>query len=170
MTEVIPLSNAQVSSKLEKYGLKVPFIKYEELKYVDDINQILPCFLLYQLHYPLGHWTALFRDTVERKINYFDPTGKFPDQLLITNFNHPAGRVEMGADFTYLVDLLKKTGESIVYNEYPLQYPSSTNTCGYWITCRLLTTNLTNNQFNSCWKPYSPEERQRKVVKLFNIL
>lgn len=168
--DVIPLSDLQVSQKLQKHGLNIPFIKYEDLRYVDNIDDILPCFLLYQIHIMVGHWTALFRDKVENKINYFDPTGKFPDQLLITNFDHPAGRSQMGADFTYLVDLLKKTGESIVYNEYPLQYPTSTNTCGYHVTIRLLFQNLTNDQYNDCWKPYSAEERQRKVVKLFNLL
>jgi hypothetical protein len=169
MSQIQPLSDLQVTEKLQRYGIFVKFIPYENLRYVSEIDDIIPCLLLYQLHYPVGHWTVIFRDTKNGKINYFDPIGKKPDQLLETNFGHPSGREKMGADFTYLLNLLSNCDEQIVYNEYPLQLPSD-NTCGYWCFLRLLTMNLTNDEFNNCWKKFTPIERERKIVKVYELL
>lgn len=166
--EVIPLSNIEVIDKLKKYGHEVKYVPYNEIKYIEDINEILPCLILYQLNYPVGHWVVLFRN--RDGINYFDSTGHVPDELLKTSFHHMGGRKALNADYTYLLDLLAKTGKKIIYNEQPLQYPSTTNTCGYWSFVRLLTQDISNDIFNKVWMIYSPEERQKKIVRLYQML
>lgn len=167
MDNSVPLSNTEISNKLEKYGLDVEFVPYRQLKYVKSLNDIMPCILLYQHHYPIGHWVALFRN--HEGINYFDPTGKVPDALLETNYDHPAGRVAMNADYTYLNDLLYKLNEPIIYNDFPLQTPDS-NTCGAWVSMRLLSSNLKNDEFVKLFKHHNPIDRQKLIWKMYNIL
>lgn len=165
--DVKPLSNNEITEKLAKYGVNVRFIPYHILQYIEDIDQILPCILLYEHHFPIGHWVAIFKNS--DGMNYFDSTGRVPDDLLVNNFDNPKGRGVMGADFTHLLRLFKNTGQKLIYNEVPLQTPG-TNTCGYFSGVRLLTQNLTNDQFNDCWKGISGKERQRKIVALWNEL
>jgi hypothetical protein len=165
-----PLSNNDISRKLEKYGLDVEFVPYKQLKYLTSLDEIIPCFLLYQQHYPIGHWVALFKN--QEGMNYFDPTGKVPDILLETNYDHPAGRIAMNADFTYLNNLLYKSAEDgykIIYNDVPLQTPDS-NTCGYWTSVRLLTKDVKNDDFNKLFNSYSDDERQEKIVNIYKRL
>lgn len=167
---VEPLSNNDISKKLNKYGLNVDFVPYKQLKHLDSLDDIIPCFLLYQQHYPIGHWVALFRN--EEGVNYFDPTGRVPDKLIETNFDNPAGRVEMNADYTYLNQLLlqaSENGEQIIYNDQPLQIDDS-NTCGFWTGIRLMTTDILNDEFNELFMDYDGDERQKKIVKIWKKL
>lgn len=164
--QVRPLNNVEITDKLARYGIKILFVPYSSLVEYQNLDEIMPCLLLYELHDPVGHWTVLFRN--EEGINYFDPLGFRPDKLLQTNFDHPMGRELMNADYTHLLDLLARDGHPIVWNEEHLQDIKS-NTCGYWSGMRLLTQNLTNKQFNGCWKGYTSQERDRKVVSLYDL-
>jgi len=161
----LPLSNNDIEEKMCKYGINADFVPYRQLKYINSLDEIMPCFLLYQHHFPIGHWVALFRNS--QGINYFDPTGRVPDVLLETNYDHPAGRVKMNADFTYLNNLLYKCEGKIIYNDYPLQTPES-NTCGAWVGVRLLASNIFNDDFVKLFEPYDGEKRQRKIWALFH--
>lgn len=169
--QVKPLSNEDIIKKLAKYGIPIRFILYKELKHLSSLEEILPCILLYQLMYPIGHWVALFVNN--EGINYFDPTGHVPDQLLKDNFQHPAGREAMNADYTYLNQLLleysEDTGLPVIYNEVALQ-PPNTNTCGHWVTLRHLTWNIGNDDFNNLFKKIPVDKRQDIVVKLWKKL
>jgi hypothetical protein len=172
INSVKPLSNIDIIEKLKKHDVNINFIPYKDLKHLNNLDQIIPCILLYQLHYPVGHWVAIFEN--KEGINYFDPLGYVPDKLLKTSFQHPEGREVMNADFTYLNQLLLEYLEdhdlnNIVYNEVKLQ-PSGTNTCGYWTSARLMFKDLTNDEFNSYFKEFKVEDRERKVVKYFNKL
>lgn len=167
-----PLSDKEIIAKLAKYGIDVNFIPYKSLKTLDVLDDILPCILLYELHFPIGHWCAIFEN--QQGLNFFDPLGFVPDGLLVKGgFDHPAGREAMGANFTYLTDLLIKYqqdhGVKVIYNEVPLQSPNS-DVCGHWVSLRLLSQNLTNDQFNRLLKKYPVSERQKKVRQLFNKL
>ena len=165
--EVVALSNNDILAKLNKYNVPCQFVQYSDVKNVSHINQIIPCILLYELHFPVGHWVALFRNS--QGINYFDSTGHYPDELNITNFDNPKGRKNMGADFTYLVKLLLDSNETIIYNEIRLQ-PEDTMTCGYWSGTRLLTQDITNKDFNDVFRRMSVSNREDKIVKLWNSL
>lgn len=162
-----PLSNIDIQKKLSAKGLDIQFIPYHILKHYEDINDILPCILLYELHYPIGHWVALFRNG--EGINYFDSTGEVPDALLETNFAHPSGRVKMGADYTYLNRLLLNSGENIIYNDKPLQ-TKNTNTCGYWCAVRLLCWGIPQDKFVNEFMHKNGAQRQKIIVQLYNKL
>lgn len=170
-SNVKPLSNEDIVKKLSKYGIPIQFVIYKELKYLTSLEEILPCILLYQLMYPIGHWVAIFVN--KEGINYWDPLGYIPDQLLKDNFQHPAGREAMNADYTYLAQLLleysEETGLPVIYNEIALQ-PPNTNTCGYFCGIRLLTNEMTNDEFNSVFKKYPTDKRQDIIVKLWKKL
>lgn len=169
--KVEPLSNIDITKKLAKYGIKINFVVYKDLKHLTSLDEVIPCILLYQLMYPIGHWVALFVN--KEGINYFDPTGHVPDQLLKDNFQHPLGREAMNADYTYLSQLLleysEDTGLPIIYNEIELQ-PPNTNTCGYHCGLRLYFSNYTNDEYNQIWTKYSKADIQRKIVKLWKKL
>jgi len=164
MSTAKPLSDKDIEKKLLKHKIIINFVPYHTLKTIKNINDILPCILLYELHFPIGHWVALFRNN--EGLNYFDSTGEIPDALLETNFEHPCGRVKMGADFTYLNSLLAQTGEQIIYNEIPLQ-THNTNTCGYWCAVRLLFGQMKQDDFVSEFKNKKGSERQRLIIRLF---
>jgi hypothetical protein len=163
--DVKPLSNTDITSKLQLYGINVNFLPYVQIKYVKNINDILPCILLYQLHFPIGHWCCLFRN--DEGINYFDSTGNVPDELLITNFDNILGRKKLNADYTYLNRLLYENGEKVIYNEVELQ-PPETMTCGFWAGVRLLTSNIMNDDFVKIFKLMPVEVREDKIVKCWN--
>lgn len=163
--EVLPLTNKDLTRKLINYGINVKFIPYEDVKYIKNINDILPCILLYQLHYPVGHWCVLFRN--QQGINYFDSTGHIPDELLITNFDNIRGRKSLNADYTYLDKLLYENGKTIIYNEVELQ-PPNTMTCGYYCFMRLMTQSIINDDFVKILQDIPVDERERKVVKFWD--
>jgi hypothetical protein len=172
-TSVPPLSNLEIIETLRKNGIDgVKFVPYCDLKHLESIEQILPCILLYQLHAPVGHWVCLFKNYEDDKetIQYFDPTGHVPDGLLETNFDHPAGRVKMNADFTYLNQLLLDDIEAnetqLVYNDFPLQ-PPDTNTCGYWCAVRMICGSMSCDDFNDQFKSMDDQKRQDIIVKLY---
>jgi hypothetical protein len=165
-----PLSDKQILDKCHSNGVPVKFVEYEELRNMQKLDEHLPMILLYQLHKPVGHWVSLFLN--EEGINYHDPLGHVPDELLKTNFDHPAGRQAMGADFTYLTALLYKFCQDhkckCIYNEIPLQ-SSHTSTCGYFSTVRLLSSGITNNDYNQMWMKKFPkwQDRELAMVKLY---
>lgn len=165
--EAQPLSNIELINKLKEYDINIKFVLYREIKSLDDLNDVLPCILLYELNPLIGHWVALFKNKFG--LNYFDPLGNVPDKLLKTSF-HNGDRNEKGADYTYLTELLYKDKHKIIFNEIPLQYPSDTNTCGHWCFLRLLFHNISNNAFNECFKHYSAEQRQELVYHLYKKL
>lgn len=165
----IPLSNEDILKKLNNNGIEANFVQYHQLKNMETLDDVLPCILLYELHYPIGHFCCLFEN--KEGLNYFDSTGHIPDQLLESNFDHVAGRESLGADFTFLnallYDYMARHKCKLIYNEYKLQSENSNN-CGCWCTIRLLFQDLTNTEFNNIWKQYNIKQRQEKVIKLFN--
>ena len=173
---VEPLSNTDIINKLKKHNLNVKFIAYKDLKYLHSLDDIIypnGCILLYQLHFPIGHWISLFKNN-EGTIEYFDPLGFVPDQLIKTNFSHPEGREKMNADFTYLNQLLLEWLEDngkdkIVYNEYKIQ-PINSNTCGYQCATRLYFSDIPLDEYAKYFMKMPVDVRERKIVNFFNKL
>ena len=174
MNQVKALSNIDILHKLnDKYHLNVTFVPYSELYQIESIENILPCILLFQLHYKIGHWVCLYRAS-DGILQYFDPTGFKPDILNEIDFENPLGRQALHADYTYLTRLLfddveKQHQSKIVFNEAELQGDSSM-TCGYWSSVKLCCQDISNDDFNAIWLTYSLEERERKIVELYEKL
>lgn len=143
MRHVQPLSSAIIERFLRNHGIRARFVRYEDLRSVQSIDQILPCFLIYQ-HGIIGHFVCLLR--VGTIINYFDPLGLVPDWLVTDgNYTHYRSRASTGMNYTYIARLLADEPE-INYNDIRLQSDDSM-ACGYWVCLRLLFGSLDNDQF-----------------------
>jgi hypothetical protein len=141
------------------------FVLYRDIDKVKNIEDILTkgkCLILYQYEYDgdkVGHFVCL---TMDRKggLNYFDSTGGPPDEPLKWNTNPN--------DFTYINQLLYdyaiKTGKSIDYDDAKLQ-KINTNTCGYWAGVRMIYKDLTNEEFNACFR--GVKDKDDLIVKLY---
>jgi len=114
----LPTSNVDLIEKLKRHKIKAHFVPYEKLRYIDDLEDVLPMVLLFQAHWPVGHWVTLWRN--KSGLHYFDPTGHVPDALNKTNYDHPKGRQAMGASYTYLTALIFKDLED--HDEVALDY------------------------------------------------
>jgi hypothetical protein len=166
-----PMTDKELMTKLKKYDLHAHFVAYEDLKTFERLDDHLPMILLYQLHVPAGHFVSLFLN--KEGLNYFDSRAYVPDKLLETHFDHTAGREAMGADHTYLNELilryLDEHDVKLIYNENKLQSQDST-TCGPWSAIRLIYGNVTNDEFWELWKDYDIKQRQDMILKLWNKL
>jgi hypothetical protein len=115
-------------------------LPYEAIPQVETISALLPkCVILYQLA-EIGHFCCLFMN--REGLNFFDPLGNAPDYDLRYSRNDTPYN-----SFTYLLNLMYKTGERVTYNEHAYQTMKSP-VCGYWCAMRLLYSSLTNNEFH----------------------
>jgi len=170
--EVPPLSTKEIDKKLKKYGHDHTCVIYKQLKQIDHIDDLLPMTLLYQQHYPIGHFVAIFVNG--EGLNYFDSTAHQIDALIQgSHFDNPLGRSATGADYTHLCrlmyDFVERFDVPIIWNEKKLQ-GSQSNTCGYWTTVRHVYHNLTNDEFNEMFMKYPIQKRDEMIVKLYNKL
>lgn len=144
MTLTLPLNNQQIQKVLEKHGLHVPFMLYEDMFKLTSIDQLLPqTLLLYEIH-QIGHFCCVFLN--KEGINFFDSLGGQPDDILANA--EPYAVEHKHHDFKYLVQLLLNSPSDcpIIYNDHRLQ-GHLTNTCGHWCTLRLLWWRLSNEEF-----------------------
>jgi hypothetical protein len=162
------LTNNDISDFLGKHGLNVSYIPYHMIHEFERLNDVpLPWILLYELHHPVGHWVAVFMN--HEGLNYFDPLGYKPDQLLIKHFMNPFGRELMGADETYLLKLMVNDFKFVTYNEKRLQQLKS-KTCGYWCAIRLLCADISQDNFAKEFMKYNGDARDMLIVKLYHEL
>ena len=162
---VEPLCDQDIISKCADHGLKIRFIRYEQLPEVQQLEQIMPCILLYELHVPLGHWTCLWVNS--EGVNLFDPLGKPPDGIIDHFEGDRQRRHQAGCDFTYLTALLADYCDRnkchCIWNEKPMQ-SMHTATCGYFCCVRLLCGEVTNKQFDSMWMRKFPKSIDRELA------
>lgn len=165
---VAALSNSDIQHLTDRFGLHVTIVMYHDIKHhSEDLVNMLPVVILYELNYPIGHWVAIFQNN--QGLQYFDPTGKEPDELLIKHFKNPLGRKKLNADYTYLLSWMDDNFNEIIYNEIALQ-PPDTNTCGYWVGVRLVFYELSQEDFANAFSNFTDDERQKCIVQLFNFL
>lgn len=168
-----PLSDQQIEAKLSQYIHNFHVILYKNLKHLESLLDIMPCVLLYQTHGGslIGHFVCLFVN--KEGIQYFDSTGRVPDELLEESFDDPIGRVASGCDFTYLRALLLEASEDlerpVIYNEHKLQ-AEGTASCGGWCAMRLIAGDLSNEEFAELFKGMKPEQREHKVTEFYKRL
>lgn len=151
---------------LRKFDIQSNFIPYEDMKNIKDINELMPSSLiLYQLNgeYGMGHFCCIFRNE-KNGICYFDPLGRFVDKN-IDNMDDEI-KQEVNHDYKYLTALLANAGGGD-YSNVRLQAPT-TDTCGNWCAIRLLTSNLTNDQFVNCFKGI--KDKDKKIRNFYEKL
>lgn len=149
-----PLSNLDILRKLPN----CKFILYENMKYVKNIEELLPkTLILYQLSPECGHFCCIFEN--DEGINFFDPIGLYPDSEL--NYGGSA----KNHDFTYLTRLLAQSDKPIIYNEHHLQ-KMNTNVCGHWCYMRLIFYLISCDDFFGCFK--NIKDKDKMVYKLYN--
>lgn len=126
-------------SDISKHGINV--VVYEDLKDMvsQELYNLMPLAILYQINKNEGHWTLLHK--VPEGIEFFDPYGYKPD----TEFKELVWQQPH-----YLAKLLLKLYETIPinYNQYAFQKKIvDVNTCGRWVILRKKLGNLTLDQF-----------------------
>ncbi len=126
--------------------------KYTDLyktKHIDELFDTLGrCILLYLTEdHNTGHWTALIKkgNTVE----FFDPYGHAPDSQN-KNLNIPhENNEEFGQNYPKLLELIKKAGYKLRFNNKPLQKEAfDVATCGRHCAARLLFYKLSLEQYH----------------------
>jgi len=153
---VKPLSDLDIQKKVE-----CKFILYQNMHLIKNINELLPKTIILYQTYDIGHWCCIFEN--EFGIIFFDPLGFFPDKML---YKMPFDETrKIHHDYTYLINLLVNQNRTVIYNEKRLQ-KSGTNTCGHWVTCRLLFSDLSNDFFDKCFK--NIKDKDKLIVKLYN--
>lgn len=157
---------SRIMDFLHKFDIQTKFVPYEDMKNINDIEELMPASLiLYQLNgeYGMGHFCCIFRNEQDG-ICYFDPLGYFVDKN-IDNMDDET-KQEVSHDHKYLTSLLLKAGGGD-YSNTRLQ-ASTTDTCGNWCAMRLLTSNLTNDQFVKCFK--NIKDKDKKISDVYERL
>ena len=168
MSEIEPLTDTDIMQLMTKYNIPVKFIMYHDIKYhAEDLIDMLPCIILYELNHPIGHWVALFKN--DEGLQYFDPTGGEPDEVLVKHFRNPFGRAALNADRTYILEWMDNNFPEIIFNEVELQ-PPNTNTCGYWVAVRLVFHRSTQDEFASAFNFIPTTSLQHVIVDIFDTL
>jgi hypothetical protein len=128
-------------------------VPYHELNNYNSIEELLKPYgtvvLLYELRENFGHWVCLFYDK-NNKLNFFDSYGFKPDEeLKYASYNLNNGR-------PYLTLLLEKYKGDLIVNNKRLQvFKKDINTCGRWVSVRLLTRNkYTMEEFKDLFKTF----------------
>lgn len=160
----VPMSG----SDMLRYNPDARLYKYPDIynyNTIDELfghsNKIVLLYLTDTMHN--GHWTGLFRKGNE--ITFFDSYGLNVDDEEHFYIN-PYVKEESGERYKYLMHLLNKSNYKINHNPYRLQ-GKNTETCGRFVTLRLLNTNLDNDQFyNMFFKTKkSPDEIVSELIK-----
>lgn len=149
-----PLSNHDMQALFDD---TVNIITYPELAEVKHLDQIWgssgAVIILYETSESFGHWCCLFKREDGKTIEFFDslgsPDGPYigaPDAQL--KFIKPHFRRISNQYVPHLTVLIKESPYRCVYSAFRLQKNArETNTCGRWVTARLLMRELTAEQF-----------------------
>lgn len=133
-------------------GNRCTVLSYSQLKDILNIDELFysaendtyldACILLYEEKKDSGHWVVLLKR--DRSIEIFDPYGmKFLDeQLKFSNYNKEK----------YLSKLFKKSNRRYSFNTEALQITNKNmNTCGRWVSIRVLFHTYNNDKFIKFW-------------------
>jgi hypothetical protein len=121
---------------------------YDQLKDIPDIDTLLgksqECIILYKTGPSFGHWVCVFKK--RNVIHFFDSYGIFTDDEL--HFISKDKRIQLGESYAFLSKLILDSPYQLDYNEKRLQSKASyISTCGKWCIVRLLSKDLSTNQF-----------------------
>jgi hypothetical protein len=129
-------------SEMTKLNPNVRIISYDELQYIDDIDEMLHpsgcCIILYMQGSNYGHWVCIY--VVDDTINFFCPYGyKIDSNEYVKSVEDDALLFETGQIFNILTELLVNSRyDKILYNDEQFQIlADDVKTCGRWVTIRL---------------------------------
>lgn len=122
-------------------------ITYSELSRIDDLdvifmknNEIVPCVILYETRKNYGHWTCFIRIN-SIAIEHFDPYGYSVDEQLAFIDDYFRDENNSLPHLSWLI--AKSEYKKIITNNTELQKIAlNVNTCGRWISLRILYWNL----------------------------
>lgn len=124
---------------LKTFCNNVKILSYDELVKYNNLDELLyphkAVIILYQLNNAYtGHWILLFEHPKDPQyIEYFDPTGLVPDQLLKDKKTYK----QQEHILSKLLLSKIKEGFNIVVNTFPYQkIRTGINTCGRWCLIR----------------------------------
>lgn len=124
---------------IKKYLPNAKILKYNQLGYINNIEEILPneqsyCIILYENKPNNGHWVSIMR--INKNIEYFDSYGNRPDiplSWISERENNFLGQKP------FLTRLFDKTGLDVYYNDFKYQKEKNDiNTCGRHVVFRIL--------------------------------
>jgi hypothetical protein len=124
---------------IKKYLPYAKILKYNQLGYVNNIEDILPseksyCIILYENKPNNGHWVGIMR--INNNIEYFDSYGNMPDiplSWITEKENYLLGQKP------FLTKLFEKTPLDVYYNDFRYQKENNdVNTCGRHVVFRVL--------------------------------
>lgn len=139
----------------DSINIKPNVMRYGDLINYKKLEDIMPVVILYEIKQKLGHWVCVFEHN--GYIEHFDSYGLKPDDELKYTNNHM--RKILGMEIPYLTYLMMTSNKKIRYNHYRLQ-GEDTNTCGRWVSLRLIMNNLDEYEFSKIIK---------KISKIYNF-
>ena len=140
-------------------------VSYSDIKNYKTIDELLgntgKCFILYETKKNTGHWTCLYKSSLEKTnkggygvntpkdtIYFFDPYGNNFDLQL--NFIPKQINKSLGQDHKHLIELLYNSPYKVEFNEYKLQkLGRGINTCGRWCLVRLQNPSISVSNFKN---------------------
>lgn len=150
-------------SDMKKLNPGVTIISYDELQYINDIDEVLAptgaCIILYMQGSNYGHWVCVYvRDD---EINFFCPYGyKIDSDEYAKSIEDDGILFETGQIFNILTDLLAESRyKKIVYNNDQFQMlADDVKTCGRWCTMRLWLRFISDKLFKKFVEYFDDQE------------
>lgn len=143
-------------------------ITYDELNSINTLNELFEgnkydkVIILYLLHSRYsGHWVCLFKN--DQGVNFFDSYGRKPDKS-IDNLTEKQ-RKEYNEKREQIFKLLTNSCNKFIYNDYPLQDKKiKTQTCGCWVTHRLINSHFSDNEYIELFKLFNIQDKDEFVA------
>lgn len=127
----------------------IPYRKLARVKRIESVLRHGACVILFETKDNSGHWCCVFQRG-PHEMQWFDSYGMLPDsQLRYINRQY---RNKSDQDRTHLTRLLidwaERTGGDVRYSNHRLQsLRKGDNTCGRFVTLRLLLRDLDEDEF-----------------------
>lgn len=152
------LSNDDINEILEPDTKIISYPKFGEMSSIDEaFDNIGRCvFLFLTESESSGHWLCMFK-RADNVIEYFDSYGGKPEAQRAWLSEEQLDDLDEGEP--YLMNLLKASGYKVYYNTVKYQTDKNDiNTCGRWITARLICKDMSNQQFYNLVREQMKEE------------
>jgi hypothetical protein len=143
----IGLSESQILGALRKGGVPARVVEFKDICSYASIDALLqhgPAVVYVAVTAGYGHWTACFERA--GTVHVFDSSGKVVDADLLTL--DVETRRQLHETEPCLMELLLKSSKPVDVNSTPLQcMKAGVETCGRWVTYRLLHQDLSDDAF-----------------------
>lgn len=144
-------------------------VSYHNLGRYYNVDELLDhngvVIILYETSYNVGHWTTLFKIN-NNTLEFFDSLGfKVDEELNEVPKNMRPVLNEMKPHLSYILD---RSPYKVIQNTYPLQeYKHHINTCGRWVSARLVLRDVPLSKFIQKFTAELPERKPDELVVEF---